>query len=166
MWLWLHQSNEVSKPFLFYLIQVHTDILVESIWHRKLATGLEKGFLNYQQNSQLSQQSTFIFKTFLSSQPLSFNHLINRSFDAWHNWRCSFIDFFFFSSLLNDSKFVKWKQSYSFLLQGWLMEHNDQKSCTAILLLQIVKKKIEDEISHCKMYQLFSFSAVLTLKRL
>ena len=53
-----------------------------------------------------------------------------------------------------------------FFLQGWLMEHNDQKSCTAILLLQIVKKKIEDEISHCKMYQLFSFSAVLTLKRL
>ena len=40
-----------------------------------LITGLEKGFLNFKQNSQLSKQSTTIFKNPLSSETLSFNRL-------------------------------------------------------------------------------------------
>ena len=71
-----------------------------------LTTDFERGSLNFKQNLQLSQQSTIILKNTLSAQPLSFNNLINWSFEAWHNWWCSFIALFFSSSVLN-SKFVK-----------------------------------------------------------
>ena len=84
----------------------------------KLTTGLEKGFLisnkirNYHNNLLLSSK-TFCYHNH------SFNGLTNWSFNAWHNWRCSFIALFFFS--LSNEK------HYNFLLQEWLMEHNNDQ---------------------------------------
>ena len=80
-----------------------------------LTGSLGKGFLNFKQNLQLSQQSTIIFKNFLSSQQLSFKNLTNRSFDIWHNWQCSFITFSLQYSTTTNLSNEKWH--YNFLWQ-------------------------------------------------